>query len=345
MIGTAHSNNGINVQTITFTGSLVPTYPSTLPAIPGDIVLPKPTIFVFDNDYQNPRLQQASTGFDYALGPATSLSVTYLFVHGDQLSRSTDVNIGASTPFVMVDAASGQQFTHYRFQPGPFTNFARIIAFQSSAVSTYNGLTIEMNRRFSSGLQARAAYTLGKVTDTVPDATAVVPSSADDAKFASDPADFDLDRTAGNNDQRHRLVLSGVYTTSVATQGRLLGGWTLAAILSAASGQPYSAYASTDINNDGNTRNDIAPGTARNQYRLPAQVSFDPRIARDIPVGTAKVQLIWEAFNLFNRDNISGVRTTLYSAAGATLTPVTNFGEPTLSSGPRIMQLAVKVIF
>jgi hypothetical protein len=57
------------------------------------------------------------------------------------------------------------------------------------------------------------------------------------------------------------------------------------------------------------------------------------------------VQLIWEAFNLFNRDNINGVRTTLYSANGATLTPVTNFREPILSSGPRIMQLAVKLLF
>jgi hypothetical protein len=344
MVGTAHSNNGINVQTITFTGAQVPTYPNTLPAIPTGVSLPKPTIFAFDNGYQNPRLQQASTGFDYALGPATSLSVNYLFVHGDQLSRSTDINIGASSPFVFVVPSTGEQFIHYRFAPGPFTNFARIIAFQSSAESTYNGLTIEANRRFSRGLQARAAYTIGKVTDTVPDATAVVPSSADDAKFASNPSNFEDDRAPGNNDQRHRLVMSGVYTTDPA-RGTLLGGWTFAAILSAASGQPYSAYVSADINLDGNNRNDIAPGTTRNQYRLPAQVSFDPRIARDIRVAQAKLQVIWEAFNLFNRDNINSVRNTLYSANGASLTRVANFQEPILSSGPRIMQLAVKLIF
>ena len=345
MVGTAHSNNGINVQTITFTGSQVPTYPASLPSIPTGVVLPKPTIFVFDNDYQNPRLQQASAGMDYAIGSATSVSVNYLFVHGDDLSRSTDINIGAATPLTLVVSGSGQQLTHYRFLPGPFTNFARIIAFQSSAVSTYNGVTVEVNRRFSHGLQGRAAYTVGKVTDTVPDATAVVPSSADDAKFASDPADFEVDRAPGNNDQRQRLVLSGVYATDTATYGKLLGGWTFAAILTAGSGQPYSAYVSADLNNDGNTRNDIAPGTTRNQYRLPAQVSFDPRIARDIAVSTTKIQLIWEAFNLFNGDNINGVRNTRYSVNGTTLVPVTNFQEPISSSGPRIMQLAVKLIF
>ena len=74
-------------------------------------------------------------------------------------------------------------------------------------------------------------------------------------------------------------------------------------------------------------------------------MTFDPRVARDIPAGRTKVQLIWEAFNLFNRDNISGVRNTLYNVSGTTLTTLTNFQQPTLSSGPRIMQVAVKVRF
>ena len=54
----------------------------------------------------------------------------------------------------------------------------------------------------------------------------------------------------------------------------------------------------------------------RNQFRLPSIVTFDPRIARDIPIGRARLQLIWEAFNLFNRDNISSVDTTFYSVVG-----------------------------
>src|SRR6185295_11846197 len=101
-----------------------------------------------------------------------------------------------------------QQFPTAR----PFTNFGRIIAFQSSAKSEYNGATFELRKRYSNNWQASLAYTLGKVTDTVPDATAVVPASADDAKFASNPADFGADDAPGNNDQRHRIVMSGVYT-------------------------------------------------------------------------------------------------------------------------------------
>jgi hypothetical protein len=349
MVGTAHSNNGINVQTITFTGALVPTYPGIFAGIPAGATLPKPSIFVFDKAYQNARVQQASTGVDYAIGKNTSVSVSYLFVHGDQLPRSTDINIGPATPITFTVAGTGETIPHYRFGTGPFTNFARIISFQSTAVSTYHGLAFEASRRFSGGLQGRASYTIGRVIDTVPDATAVVPGGGDDAKFASNPADFNADRTAGNNDQRQRLVLSGVYTTAKGTgavAGRVWTGWTFAAIFTAQAGQPYSAYVSADVNADGNNRNDVAPGTRRNQYRLPRQVSFDPRIARDIPLGSAvKAQLIWEAFNLLNADNINGVRTGLYSASGTTLTKVTNFQEPISSAGPRIMQLAVKLLF
>ena len=67
MVGTAHSNNGINVQTITFTGAQVPTYPTIFTRIPTGAALPKPTIFVFDQDYQNPQVHQASVGVEYAL--------------------------------------------------------------------------------------------------------------------------------------------------------------------------------------------------------------------------------------------------------------------------------------
>ena len=44
MIGTAHSNNGINVQTITFTGAQVPTYPNTFASIPTGAALPRCTL-------------------------------------------------------------------------------------------------------------------------------------------------------------------------------------------------------------------------------------------------------------------------------------------------------------
>jgi outer membrane receptor protein involved in Fe transport len=54
MIGTAHSNNGLNVQTITVTGTSVPTYPATLNAIPAGASAPTPTIFLFRQGLRQP---------------------------------------------------------------------------------------------------------------------------------------------------------------------------------------------------------------------------------------------------------------------------------------------------
>ena len=89
----------------------------------------------------------------------------------------------------------------------------------------------------------------------------------------------------------------------------------------------------------------LAPGTRRNQFRLPSVVTFDPRIARDIPLGRARAQFIWEAFNLFNRDHINAVRTVQYGLGGQTLTATSDFARPAASAGERIMQLALRISF
>jgi outer membrane receptor protein involved in Fe transport len=354
MLGTAHSNNGVNIVSLTFTGDAVPTYPQSFASIPAGGTAGRPNIFYIDNEFANSRLMQANAAVEWEVMDNTSLTVTYLFVDGADLPRSIDRNIGPLGARTFTVAGSGETFDYHFFGAArPFGSFQRVIAFESTAESLYNGITFELNRRFANNLQFRLAYTLGKVEDTVPDATAVVPGNAgDDVKYASNPADFDADRTAGNNDQRHRFVGSAVYSTTGLAAGldglarALVKDWSLSAILTAQSGQPYTArVGAVDLNGDGNTRNDIAPGTGRNEFRLPSIVTFDPRVARDLVFGQTRVTLIWEAFNLFNRDNISSVDATLYSVNGTTLTRSTTFGRPLASAGERIMQLAVKVTF
>jgi hypothetical protein len=353
MLGTAHSNNGINIVALTFTGDAVPTYPASFAQIPNVGTPARPSIFYIDRNFANSRLMQGNVGFELEVHRETTLAVTYLFVDGTDLPRSIDRNLGTASMRTFSVAGTGATFPYHFFGADrSFGNFTRVIGFESTAESRYNGLTLELNRRLSNHLHYRAAYTLGKVEDTVPDATAVVPGNAgDDVKYASNPVNFAADRTAGNNDQRHRLVLSGIYDTNGVDglQGfmrTLVANWSFSAILTAQSGQPYTArVGAVDLNGDGNTRNDIAPGTVRNQFRLPSVVTFDPRIARAFPIGPARLHVIWEAFNLFNRDNISSVDATYYSVSGTTLTQTTTFGRPLLSTGERIMQLAVKITF
>src|SRR5262249_58190755 len=60
MIGTAHSNNGINVQTLTFTGASVPTYPNRFVTPPTGGTAAVPTILLFDPNFRNPKVMQAN---------------------------------------------------------------------------------------------------------------------------------------------------------------------------------------------------------------------------------------------------------------------------------------------
>ncbi|HET7434818.1 MAG TPA: TonB-dependent receptor [Thermoanaerobaculia bacterium] len=353
MIGTAHSNNGINVQTITFTGAQLPAYPNVFTSIPTGATIPKPTIVVFDKDYENPQVHQGSLGVEHGLTNDILVGMTYQYVKGEDLSRSTDINIG--TPTAANSAIVGDGSVSYtKYTSRPFSHFARIIEFQSSARSRYDGVTLDLQKRFSHNWQARIAYTYSTVKDDKPDATAVVPGT-DDAKFVSDPGNFGADYTYGDNDVRHRVVLSGVWSLDAYAQtlssgwARVLAeGWSISGIASYQTGQPFTPVVGFDLNNDGNASNDIAPGFRRNSFRLPSQFSVDPRVTRDIrlPHGLG-LQLIAEAFNVFNRSNVSAVNRTYYSynSTKNELTNLAAFGTPTTSAGPRIVQLAAKLIF
>jgi hypothetical protein len=354
MYGTAHSNNGINVQTITFTGALIPAYPNIYSALPTGASLPKPTIFVFDPNFKQPKVTQSSLGVEQQLGNDFAVGVSYQYVKADDLQRSRDVNLSNPTT-VTANISTGGTATFTKYTGRPFTNFNRVIAFESSARSKYDGVTVDLQKRFSDNWQARLAWTHSTVKDNKPDATAVVPfSSGDDSKYASDPLNLNRDYTYGDNDVRDRIVLSGVWSLDSYAQGlkgaahALASGWTISGILSYQSGQPYSATVSTDLNNDGNPSNDLAPGYVRNSLRLPSQLDLSPRIARDIPLfSSARLQLIAEAFNVLNRSNVSNVTRTRYSynATTNTLTPSATFQFPTATSGQRIMQVAAKLTF
>ena len=151
------------------------------------------------------------------------------------------------------------------------------------------------------------------------------------------------------------MVLSGVWALDSYAQNiksglwhALASGWTVSSIISYQSGQPFTPNVNSDLNNDGNPSNDIAPGFRRNSLRLPYQFSVDPRVTREIGLyGGARLQLIAEAFNLTNAHNVNGFNRAFYSYNATTkvLTPLATFGTQTATTGPRIIQLAGKVTF
>jgi hypothetical protein len=353
MLGTAHSQNGLQVINLTFTGAQMPGFPDRFSAIPTGVGIPAPSIYAFAPDYVSPYTQQYSLGAEYQLAKDLSVNVTYLGVKGSHLSRTRDIN---QLPPVLTTIATSDAGTlsYWRFPGRLYSHFGRISFFESTGNSRYNGLTLQVNKRFAHGFQFLAAYTLSRVRDDNPDATSVVPGNAgDDAKIVDNPLDIRADYGIGNNDMRNRFVMSGVWNFGDYAKGvdnrvgrALLSGWSFSAIFTGESGRPYSAKVGADLNNDGNRFADRVPGIKRNAFVGPDFFSFDPRLTRDIRLRErVTLQLIAEAFNVFNRANFTSPNTTYYTLSGTTLVKNAAFGLPTSTSDPRIMQLAAKIIF
>jgi hypothetical protein len=394
-VGTAFSNNGLNVQTLSFSGVGIPQYPNTQCGAPTDApncTAPTggssapPNVFVFAPRYHQPDVQQANLSVEYQLLPDMSVQVGYLWVKGTHLTRTRDINLAGEVPATIGLAGTNTVLAYTRYPspspscpaglfviPGSFTcrpngNFQRISQFESTANSVYHGLILVVNKRFSQNYQLLASYTFGKVIDDAPDATSVVPFTFDDSKMVSDPLNIRADHGPGVNDQRHRFVLSAIWDLNRYAQGfspgvrYLLGGWQLSGILTAQSGQPYSALLNFDLNNDGNRNTDRTPGVGRDTFYLPNFVSLDPRITKSISITErVKAQLILEAYNALNRVNYTGVSTTQYSvsssAAACSIAGTPCLAAPGLpfqtplstqlnfSPGSRIVQISAKITF
>lgn len=374
--GQSHLQNAVSVQTRTFTpgtpsAAFIPAYPNTVCGPPDPSGLPPscpaPTagtdsIMLLSPDYVQLYDQHASFGIEYQLLKDLAISASYIMVKGVHLQRWRDVNLPAPTPATIGIAGTSAVLTYSRFNaPRPIAGFGRILAMESNANSNYHGLAVQLNKRFSQNFQFLAAYTLGKVIDDRPDPFVFNPGGGTEARLLSDPYDARADRGPGAVDARHRFVLSGVWELNYASRLRgpakaVFGGWELSGIVAVQSGLPYSGLVNSDLNNDGNPFSDRTPGQPRNTFYRPARVSLDPRLTRNVRLTEcARLQFIWEAFNVFNRANITEVRTTQFSrstsaavcgiAAAPCLVPQSNFGAPTATSGPRVVQLALKLLF
>jgi hypothetical protein len=352
MIGTAHSQNGLQVRTYTLRENL-PTYPQVLPAAPTAGVTPD--IYVFARDYAQPLTHQWNVSLETQFGRNYALTVGYSGVRGVHLSRTRDINL-FPTELVQGSLSTGEPVSFLRHPNGrPNPAFGRISLFDSGADSIYHGAFLQMTKRFANNVQFLTSYTLSKVIDTVPDQTSVVVGGSDDAKVAMNTLQPNLDRALGDADVRHRFVFSGVWDITYARSlgnpllRALLRDFQLSAIATLQSGRFLSPLVSADADNNGNTRTDRPPYVGRNVIEGPGYASFDGRVSRDILLGTERVRLrlIGEAFNLFNRANFTTLNQGQFNFNAATrvFTPRTDFLVPTATADPRILQLAVKILF
>ena len=301
-----------------------PVFPNVLAVQPTTLPT-KPNITRIDPNIPVSYSQQANFQIERQLPWDAVVSVGYLNVRAKHVILSRNVNVPRFPASAGVPNLG---------RPDP--NWGNVSQFEGAGNSYYDGMVVSFNQRASRWATVRLSYTLSKTID-----------DAGNFFFSTVQDNFNIrdDRGLSDNDQRHRLVLSG--TLEAPQQGkshdvaRLLDGFQFGYIFTYASRLPFNVLLGSDRNFDGNN-NDRPVGLGRNTGRGFDFASLDLRVSRRFNL-TERVdlQLLAEGFNVLNRANFGVPNNTF----GAGVNPLPAFGQPTAAFDPRQFQFGMKVSF
>ncbi len=294
--------------------------------------LPLEVRFRLGPNYRNPTTYQSSLGIQRDLGGGVSLEATYLYARGLHLSRNRDINqFKLSGPVNPLNPLGGPTFVRFPAagQTTDMRNPLRLQdnVYEQTANSFYHGFTVQAQRRFANNFSLNAHYTLAKSIDEVVDFNS--------DWSAQNPLNLRLDRSLSAFDQRHRLVLSGVFQSG--TDNVVLKNWVLSPIFVAQSGRPFNLLLGFDANADGRSQSDRPGQAGRYTGKGEPFYSFDMRVGRRFFANEGRfLELTFEAFNLFNRTNFIGVNNVLGAACttsdGQNFVPCTTAGATQLTN-------------
>ena len=300
----------------------------------------------------NPYSQQYTASLEQRLGRDWVMSLDYVGTHTLRIVRPLDLD--APAPFLRT--AQGQTRTastancsrpywvaYYAQRNTPCTT-ANLNPPPYSVIQTdvndgylhYNALDLNLRHTFSRQFSALFSYTWSHTLDNVdPDTTAQNPNDANLTQHAEyGPAIYD---------QRHRLVVSGVYVAPFRIH---VGG-----VVTVASGLPYNIVTGTTNSGDTGATTDrpVLHGAVigRDAGRGNGLYSLDPYVSRTFPLSRegAALDLRAEAFNALNHANFVGYSGTY----GNGTAPGPGFGSPlygvTSQLPARFLQFSARVSF
>ena len=298
-----------------------------------DQFFPTATLLGYPDQPQNPYSEQWTFGVESRLANQWVLSMDYLGSHTLKIVRPLDLD----TPASFVRTAQGQTrsaqaanctrpyWVEWYAQHGTACNsnaamnpqppYSVIQSDVNDGYSYYEALNIDLKHRFYKGSSLLASYTWSHAIDNVdPDVPSQNPNDARSTGHAEiGSAIFD---------QRHRLVLSGVYTAPFGIEA---GG-----VASLASGTPFNVVTGTNNSGDSGATTDrpIIQDTVIGRNTGQGTPTFDisPFLARSIALWTGRVHLDLraEAFNVLNYRNAVGFSGTYGNGA----TAGAGFGQP-----------------
>ena len=299
--------------------------------------------------------EQASLEVDREIGKGLTVSLGYLFVSAHKLVRPENLNVACAPPAVatrnsdnvVVGCTGLPKLPNGKdLFSGPEYNAGLVYYTDNSGNSVYHGLTLQVNERAGRYFRLNANYTFSKTLD---DGTYTT--------FVSTPQDLfqrSLERANSNQDIRHRFIANFVAS---APEKSLLRNFELSSIVNAQSARAFTIFTGFDANNDTNPVTDRVGASARNTFLGDKLVSVDVRVSRYFQIKEhVRLQLMAEAFNLFNRSNVDEVFSVYFAPDfigsvprhykdGVADPANPGFGSPRTAFNPRQFQFAAKLIF
>jgi hypothetical protein len=306
-----------------------PYFPQVISSIPSSTAAP--AVLYYNQNYKNPQVDEVDFAIERNVGWNTVLSVSYMGSFGHFLPQYTDDNMAQGTNA----AGAGGTLTYFVARGGPLTSptyttpfyayrpnsgFAQMI--DIFGVSTnYNALVIQASHRLSHSVQFNANYTWSHGLDYNPTATTNLTASSGFNMVS--PNNVGAEYGNSNFNVPNRFVFNMVVNSPWHVKGALgylANGWQMSPIFQAQNGLPYSIGVSGSApgllssgggfnGSDGVFR--IASG--RNIFPMPGTQNLDLRFTKSIPIKErVHLELLGEAFNLFNHYNVTGVGTTGY---------------------------------
>jgi hypothetical protein len=220
--------------------------------------------------------------------------------------------------------------------------------YASAGTAVYQGGILEIKKRFSNHFSLLGNYTYSKGFDTGTDFNSDY--------GPQDPTNLGADRALSEFDQRHKVVIAGVFDSP--WKNAFLSGFQVAPIFTYNSGHPFNLLAGGEVNGDNHTTNERPIGAGRDTGRGPDYTNFDMRLSWQHKITErARLQLTAEGFNIANHTNYASVNnvvnplfglapgfTTFNVHGSAALSPSQSLGF-TSAFPKREIQLGLRLTF
>ncbi|MBI2956039.1 MAG: TonB-dependent receptor [Acidobacteria bacterium] len=297
----------------------------------------------FARDHQAPYAIQMTLGLEFEPVPDLIVNLSYLRVKGIHLGSFWNVNVPPPTGQDLVHDSRGNVGLKNTYfcpviicgAPGipgvNNPNFAVYFEADSLWRSVFDGLLINVNRRFRRHLGFGISYTWSKTIDDGPNPSFVL-IPQDSPNF--DP-DLRAERALSSDHAAHRFV--GNATIAGPTDRHpLVNDFQFSTIVTLRSTHFFTKFAGFDANGDVFGVNDRVGLEPRNTFKGDGLYSLDFRLSRMFHLGErADLEFIGEMFNAFNILNIRFFN-TVYGAADFCNVPAPL--HPTCGAGPFFLE-------